>query len=254
MADAAAAVAPAEPILAGRGLTKRFGGLVAVDGVDLDVPAGEILGLIGPNGAGKSTLFRLLAGIMRPTAGTVTFRGRAITHRAAHDICVAGIASTHQIVRPFREMTVLENVMVGAFFGRRPRPHGVPAAREDALESLALCGLEARAAAPARALNLAGQKRLEIARALATRPEVLLLDEVLAGLNPTETDRTLDLVRSIRARGVTIVIVEHNLRAVRGVCSRIVVLVEGRKIVEGDPETVLRDERVVTAYLGPSHA
>src|ERR1700761_4521552 len=188
MADVAAEPAVPEPILAGRGLTKRFGGLVAVDGVDIDVAAGEILGLIGPNGAGKSTLFRLIAGIMRPTAGTVTFRGRSFPRRAAHDVCVAGVASTHQIVRPFREMTVIENVMVGAFFGRRPRPRGVAAARADAMEALALGGLDGRAAAPARALNLAGQKRLEIARALATRPEVLLLDEVLAGLNPTETD------------------------------------------------------------------
>jgi len=243
-----------DPILSGRGLTKRFGGLIAVNDVDIDVGRGEILGLIGPNGAGKSTLFRLIAGIMPPTAGTVTFNGRAITRRAAHDVCVAGVAATHQIVRPFREMTVIENVMVGAFFGRRPRPHGVPAAREAALEALALCALEDRASAPARALNLSGHKRLEIARALATRPEVLLLDEVLAGLNPTETDRTLELVRAINARGITIVMVEHNLRAVRGLCSRIVVLVEGRKIVDGDPQTVLEDERVVTAYLGPAHA
>jgi branched-chain amino acid transport system ATP-binding protein len=244
----------AEPILAGRGLTKRFGGLVAVNDVDVDVRRGEILGLIGPNGAGKSTLFRLIAGIMPPTSGTVTFLGRSITRRSAHDVCVAGVASTHQIVRPFREMTVLENVMVGAFFGRRPRPHGLAAAREAAVEALELCALEGRADSAARALNLSGQKHLEIARALATRPEVLLLDEVLAGLNATETDRTLDLVRTICERGVTIVMVEHNLRAVRGLCSRIIVLVEGRKIVEGDPDAVLNDERVVTAYLGTAHA
>jgi branched-chain amino acid transport system ATP-binding protein len=149
---------------------------------------------------------------------------------------------------------VLENVMVGAFFGRRPRPRGVRGARADALESLAMCDLADRAESDARALNLSGQKRLEIARALATRPEVLLLDEVLAGLNATETDRTLELVRGIRERGTTIVIVEHNLRAVRGVCTRIVALVNGRKVAEGDPQTVLADEQVVTAYLGPTHA
>ena len=242
------------PILEGRGLTKRFGGLVAVDDVDVAVQAGEILGLIGPNGAGKSTLFRLIAGIMRPTAGRVAFRGRDITNRAAHDVCVAGIAATHQIVRPFREMTVLDNVMVGAFFGCRPRPRGRRAVRDAALDALRVCGLEDRAASDARALNLSGHKRLEIARALATRPDVLLLDEVLAGLNPTETDRTLELVRTVQALGTTVVIVEHNLRAVRGVCTRIVALVQGRKVVEGDPDAVLADERVVTAYLGPSHA
>ncbi len=241
-----------EPILQGRGLTKRFGGLVAVDDVDIDVPAGEILGLIGPNGAGKSTLFRLISGVMKPSAGTVTFAGRTITGRSAHDVCVAGVAVTHQIVRPFREMSVVENVMVGAFFGHRPRPHGRAHARAAAMEALELCELADRADTPARSLTLGGHKRLEIARALATRPQVLLLDEVLAGLNPTETDRTLSLVRAVRERGTTIVMVEHNLRAVRGVCSRIVVLVEGRKIVEGDPDTVLADERVVRAYLGTS--
>jgi branched-chain amino acid transport system ATP-binding protein len=240
----------ADPILEGRGLTKRFGGLIAVNDVDIAIERGEICGLIGPNGAGKSTLFRLISGVMRPTAGIVTFNGRAITGRSAHDVCVAGVAVTHQIVRPFRDMSVIDNVMVGAFFGHRPRPRGRTGARAAAMEELALCGLDDRAETPARSLTLGGHKRLEIARALATRPEVLLLDEVLAGLNPTETDRTLDLVRKVRERGTTIVMVEHNLRAVRGVCSRIVVLVEGRKIVEGDPDAVLTDERVVSAYLG----
>jgi branched-chain amino acid transport system ATP-binding protein len=240
----------ADPILEGRGLTKRFGGLIAVNDVDITIERGEICGLIGPNGAGKSTLFRLISGVMQPTAGTVTFDGRPITGRSAHDICVAGVAVTHQIVRPFRDMSVIENVMVGAFFGHRPRPHGRAGARAAAMEELDVCGLADRAETPARSLTLGGHKRLEIARALATRPEVLLLDEVLAGLNPTETDRTLDLVRTVRERGTTIVMVEHNLRAVRGLCSRIVVLVEGRKIVEGDPDTVLTDERVVSAYLG----
>jgi branched-chain amino acid transport system ATP-binding protein len=244
----------ADPVLEGRGLTKRFGGLVAVNGVDIAVERGEILGLIGPNGAGKSTLFRLIAGVMKPSAGSVAFNGRAITGRSAHDICVAGVAVTHQIVRPFREMSVLDNVMVGAFFGHRPRPRGRARARAAAMEALTVCELADRAGAPARSLTLAGHKRLEIARALATRPEVLLLDEVLAGLNPTETDRTLELVRAIRERGTTIVMVEHNLRAVRGVCSRIAVLVEGCKVVEGDPDAVLTDQRVVDAYLGTAHA
>jgi len=244
----------ADAILTCRGLTKRFGGLIAVNRVDLDVERGEILGLIGPNGAGKSTLFRLIAGIMHPDAGSVTFGGRRITNRSAHDVCVAGVAATHQIVRPFRDMSVLDNVVVGAFFGRRPRPHGPAAAREAALAALTFCGLEGRAHSDARALNLSGQKRLEIARALATRPEVLLLDEVLAGLNPTETDQTLELVRTMRGHGTTIVMVEHNLRAVRGVCSRIVALVNGRKIAEGSPEDVLNDEQVVSAYLGTAHA
>ena len=239
----------ADAVLTGTGLTKRFGGLLAVRDVDLEVRRGEILGLIGPNGAGKSTLFRLISGVMRPTSGTVTLDGRPLTGASPHAVCSRGVAFTHQIVRPFREMSVRDNIAVGASFGRRPRPSPA-AARAVVDEILAFTGLDERAGAEARSLTLSGQKRLEIARALATNPQVLLLDEVLAGLNPTETDRTLELVRAVRERGVTIVMVEHNLRAVRGVCSRIVVLVEGRKIVEGAPDDVLADERVITAYLG----
>jgi branched-chain amino acid transport system ATP-binding protein len=243
----------AQTLLSARGLSRRFGGLIAVRDVDLDVREGEILGLIGPNGAGKSTLFKLIAGILRPSAGSVTFAGRSIAGGRTSAICRAGIASTHQIVRPFRNLSVLDNVLIGAFFGRRPRPPH-EAARRFALETLERCGLLERADSPSRTLTLAGLKRLEIARALATEPKLLLLDEVLAGLNPTETDATLELVRGINAGGTTIVMVEHNLRAVRGLCSRLVVLVEGRLLLEGSPDAVLADPRVVEAYLGAAHA
>ena len=243
----------AQTLLSARGLSRRFGGLIAVRDVDLDVREGEILGLIGPNGAGKSTLFKLIAGILRPSAGNVTFAGRSIAGGRTSAICRAGIASTHQIVRPFRNLSVLDNVLIGAFFGRRPRPPH-EAARRFALETLERCGLLERAESPSRTLTLAGLKRLEIARALATEPKLLLLDEVLAGLNPTETDATLELVRGINAGGTTIVMVEHNLCAVRGLCSRLVVLVEGRLLVEGSPDAVLADPRVVEAYLGAAHA
>ncbi len=160
------------------------------------------------------------------------------------------MASTHQIVRPFPHMSVLDNVMVGAFFGRVPGPRSPLQAREISLDVLEFCGLDARAGDPARVLTLAGRKRLEIARALATGPTLLLLDEVLAGLNHTETDRTIELVRAILDRGTTIVMVEHNLRAVRGLCSRIAVMAQGQKIADGDPTAVLADQNVIDSYLG----
>jgi len=238
-----------QPLLSVRGVTKRFGGLVAVSNVDLTVAKGEILGLIGPNGAGKSTLFKLIAGIDSPNAGTIAFGGRLISGSRADRVCRMGVASTHQIVRPFPHMSVLDNVMVGAFFGRVPGPRPLQA-REISLDVLEFCGLGARAADPARVLTLAGRKRLEIARALATGPTLLLLDEVLAGLNHTETDRTIELVRAILDRGTTIVMVEHNLRAVRGLCSRIAVMAQGQKIADGDPTAVLADRNVIDSYLG----
>lgn len=236
------------PILVGRAVTRRFGGLVAVNAVDLDVNEGEIFGLIGPNGAGKTTLFRLLSGVYRPSSGTIQLRGQEIAGRSAHAVNAMGIATTHQIVRPFAEMPVEKNVLVGVLYGRSGLRGRAADAEVDRI--LALMELAPHRATLGRSLTLARRKRLEVARAVATKPDVLLLDEVAAGLNPTESARMIDLIRKVRDSGVTIVMVEHVMKAIMSLSDRIMVMDLGRKIALGTPTEIANDPAVITAYLG----
>ena len=230
-------------------LGKRFGGLEAVRGLDLRLPEGQILGLIGPNGAGKTTVFNLLSGFVPPDAGRVRFRDRPTRGLPPHALCRLGLARTFQIVRPFARLSVLDNVTIGAFL-RHARP---AVARARARAVLAEVGLDAKSDARAGGLTLAERKRLELARALATEPVLLLLDEVMAGLNPTEIDQIVPLIARINARGVTILLIEHNMRAVMTLSHRVAVLCFGEKIAEGPPAAVAENRRVVEAYLGEEY-
>ncbi|MFF4405444.1 ABC transporter ATP-binding protein [Streptomyces sp. NPDC001262] len=248
------------PLLAATGVTMRFGGLTAVRSVGLTVHPGQIVGLIGPNGAGKTTLFNCLTGLYTPTEGTVTYRGRTLPAKP-HLVTRAGIARTFQNIRLFANMTVLENVLVGrhtrtregllSALVRGPAFHRAEAASaQRATELLAFTGLAAKSGHLARNLPYGEQRRLEIARALASEPGLLLLDEPTAGMNPQETRATEELVFAIRDRGTAVLVIEHDMRFIFNLCDRVTVLVQGEKLVEGTTEAVQRDERVVAAYLG----
>ncbi|RAI33202.1 ABC transporter ATP-binding protein [Rhodoplanes serenus] len=227
-------------------VTRRFGGLVAVNDVSLTVAPGRITGLIGPNGAGKTTLFAVIAGFVAPSAGRVLLDDIDVTAEPPHRRAVRGIARTFQVVQPFAGLTVRENIAVGAHLRHRARAEALCRAEAIAAE----VGLSAALDQPAAGLTVAGRKRLELARALATEPRLLLLDEVLAGLNPSEIRDMIPVVRGLRDRGITILMVEHVMQAVMALSEHIYVLAEGRLIAEGAPETVARDARVIEAYLG----
>ena len=241
-------------MLEGKGLTKHFGGLAAVSHVDFSVDQGEVVGLIGPNGAGKTTLFNLISGALTPEAGEVEFNGNNITGLKPHRICTMGLARTFQSVKVFGSIPAIENVLLGALFGAPTRISSAEAGRE-AADLLEFVDLSAVSAVPAQNLTLADQKRLEVARALATKPEMLLLDELMAGSTPTEVDQAMELVARIRDMGITVFMIEHVMKAIMRVCDRIMVLHHGEKIAEGTPQEIATSDTVIEVYLGEdSHA
>jgi branched-chain amino acid transport system ATP-binding protein len=235
-------------ILQVQDLTKRFGGLQALSDITFDLAEGQILGLIGPNGAGKTTLFNVINGVYAPERGRVTFRGEDITGLPSYEVARRGLARTHQVVRPLNDLSVRENVMVGACYGREK--HSLKEARRVADESLTQVGLIDRAGQPAGSLNVAQKKRLEMARALAAEPYLILLDEVLAGLNPSEIAAMMETVRAIRDQGITILMIEHVMQAIMAISDRILVLDYGLLIAAGAPEEVANNPQVIEAYLG----
>lgn len=237
-------------ILQVKGVSKRFGGIQALSNVTLDVPEGQILGLIGPNGAGKTTLFNVINGVYPPEEGQVIFLGKDVTGRKPYRLAKMGMARTHQIVRPLKDLTVRENVMVGACFGREN--HGLGQASRIADEVLEFVRLTPRANQLAGSLNVGQKKRLEMARALTARPSLLLLDEVLAGLNPTEISEMVETVKRIRNQGTTIIMIEHVMHAVMNVSDQVLVLDFGKPIAYGTPQEVTNNSKVIEAYLGDS--
>jgi branched-chain amino acid transport system ATP-binding protein len=230
-------------------VTKQFGGLTAVDSLSLSMEKGEILGLIGPNGAGKSTAFNCIAGVFPPTKGKVVFDGQVINGQKPWDLCKKGLARTFQIVKPFASKSVLYNVTVGAFATTSSRAE----AEAKAIQVLQLLNFDDKKDAKSSDLTIADRKRLEIARALATEPRLLLLDEVMAGLRPAEVDEMVEIIRFLREQGITILVIEHIMRAIMALSDRIVVIHFGKKIAQGTPKAVASDENVIKAYLGDEY-
>ncbi len=237
------------PFLQVEKLIKSFGGLMALCEVNLEIFEGEIFGVIGPNGSGKTTLFNVITGFVRANSGKVTFMGKDITGLPPHQICRQGIARIFQLVKPFAQLTVLANVMVGGMYGRNPAS-SMKQAKEKGTEILNFVGLGNKMEVAASQLTMAERKKLELARALAAQPQVLLLDELMAGLNPAETETAMNLVKNIKNSGITVIMVEHIMKAVLGVCDRIMVLNVGEKIAEGSPKEVVKNQLVIEAYLG----
>jgi len=232
-----------------KAVTKFFGGLRALYDISFCLGREEILGLIGPNGAGKTTLFNIIAGTFPPSSGSVMLDNQDITSKGARAICHCGISRTYQLVRPFSSLTVYENVLVGSYFGNKEKQK-TRSVEDEGMELLALTGLLQKANTPAKNLTLVARKQLEIARALATHPKVLLLDEAISGLNPSETETVMSLIREIRSRGTTVFMIEHIMKAVMGLSDRILVLNFGELIAQGTPDQIAKNEAVIEAYLG----
>lgn len=243
-----------QAMLSLRGVSKRFGGVSALSELSFEVGEGEVLGVIGPNGAGKTTLLNCISGVYRLDAGEIQYQGRSLRGLGPHQVARLGIGRTFQVVKPFTSMTVRENAATGAMFGSSGARMSARQAFAEADQVLEAVGLAAKRSLPVAGLTVPDRKRLEVARALCTRPRLLLLDEVMAGLNAVEVDAALDMVRQVHRGGVTIVLIEHVMRVIVGVCERVIVLHLGSRLAEGRPAEVLQDRRVVEAYLGERYA